>query len=579
MGGMVGEILSDPLMLAGLQGTGSKVIFDTLDDEGILQLTYDDSELRLRFMELLRRATERAVEEQNDGGRKAEFLALAESLKARVITKGPPYTNFVLKPLQSVLHAAVKRCPAARLVGATISEEYLCRQVGPLREGEEYVSVDYSDATNEIHSWVSETIVETVGECLNLSEREILLFKNNLTNHLFQDPRQRGRWVTQENGQLMGSIMSFPVLCIANLSICRWAQELSRRRVLSLATAAMVINGDDAVLRGTRSYEYWGKIAPVHGLHPSPGKVYQSRRFLNMNSTLFNVVEPWARAPQQPAQVTTRIETSGQVKVNIEIVRIEEQQLFLKRVLYVNLGLIEGLKRSETKASVSDVGLPESLGAVARWLVESSPPESREIALKAFLDRRWKELSRTSLPWFLPEHIGGLGIPRPASKLGQKGLKNDMRFAAALYKYARLPRRPRVEEWKVWEYITTRLRTIKADYDVVIGQVETPGAELHLQGLLSVESLLTATSLESVHTDLKSKKVGKEAKKKRTAYLRSLEKIVTAVRKKMGNVQPFSPDKLPSAYEPERHLRMADPTATVEAYNPSIHSHFPTSPH
>jgi hypothetical protein len=467
----------------------------------------------------------------------------------RVITKGPPYRNFVLKTLQKTLWKRIRRCPAAALVGEYVSEEYLSQQIGQLREAEEYTSVDYTDATNEIHGWVSEVIIDEVAKVFGLTAEQHLVARKNLTGHLLEDPSSptgRRTYGAQVRGQLMGSILSFPVLCLANLAICRSAQERDRGRRLSLmksgsAGPAFCINGDDAVLRGRTSHQHWLSISSAAGLSPSPGKVYRSKTFLNMNSTHFRVKAPTVQPEVSEAvSIATIVAPTGtvQVEINVEPGK-PAQQVFLERVKYVNLGLLKGYKRSEIKASVTDVGLPDSLGAIARWLVLSSPPEVREWILKKFLNRHWDELKRTSLPWFLPEHLGGLGIPRPAGKLGQKNLANDMRLAAAVYR-KRLPRRPQHKEWQMLDKAERELKAAGVHPHVAIGK---PKENLRLTFNYVVETLLRARGIRSLYS--KDERTAKEREREYSGYLRKCEKFILLCKRDMPKVQPFTPETLP----------------------------------
>jgi len=541
-GGMIGELLSNPAVLALLKELPLVLIGVELTEEGLQRV--DEVELRLAYQQLTALCW-RLAEAENDH---AKFVGLPEALKVRVITTGPPYRNFVLKQLQRHLWRAVHECPATTLVGETISEEYLCKQLGQLREGEEYTSVDYSDATNEIHGWVSEVIIEEAGTCIGLSPTQTRIARENLTGHTFVNPSDKKEHKKQARGQLMGSILSFPVLCIANLAICRSAQERDRGRALSLMTKgtagpAFCVNGDDAVLRGKSSHRHWLAISAAAGLTPSPGKVYQSKKFLNMNSTHYNVCEPYEKAGVPP-RVSTRIvlAPNGMVTTEMSVSgAVDPQILFLKRTLYVNLGLLKGYKRSEIKASVADVGLSDSIGAVARFLVDESPARCREAILKKYLNTHWKKLTKTSIPWFLPEHLGGLGIPRPESNIGQKNLANDMRLAAAIYRKP-LPRRTSPKEWMMMDIATKAMEDRGIKPHIIIGG--DPETQYGLRSLFIMQSLLKARGLHRLFKPQEDEE--EQEKKKWNDYVKRVEKALRAARKLMSKVEPFQPDKLPN---------------------------------
>jgi hypothetical protein len=93
----------------------------------------------------------------------------------------------------------------------------------------------------------------------------------------------------QTNGQLMGSILSFPILCLANLgvylavtSVPHWQHGWSDQDRLS----HVLVNGDDMVYAADES------LWPMHvsyaasvGLEMSVGKAYVHDTYVNINST------------------------------------------------------------------------------------------------------------------------------------------------------------------------------------------------------------------------------------------------------------------------------------------------------
>jgi len=89
---------------------------------------------------------------------------------------------------------------------------------------------------------------------------------------------------------LMGSPTSFPVLCLINAALTRESQELSGDipQGTVLDDFPILINGDDVAFPTTTpGYEMWKLVTACGGLHPSIGKNFTSRKFLVMNSTLF----------------------------------------------------------------------------------------------------------------------------------------------------------------------------------------------------------------------------------------------------------------------------------------------------
>lgn len=322
---------------------------------------------------------------------RVEPVGLAEPLKVRVITKGPPLTSFVLKPLQKFMWKAVAETNWGRLVGTPVTSQIVQDAMGArLLPGEAYLSGDYSAATDNLAPWVSEYIAKCIGEALDLPIELRVLFARALTRHRLSTIT--GEVVSQEWGQLMGSIISFPVLCIANAAMCRWALEIGDNRPYQLQQAKMLINGDDCLLRtNMRGLDAWKKITSFGGLTPSLGKYYFSTTFANINSTNF-----------------VHLPEGGGLEVWHEKVRMAH----FVQTPYLNMGLLYGMKRSAEKVDISDaVDSYSSIGTRARELMNTCPPNIRESVWKLFKHHHWDIISEARVPWFVPEKFGGLGLP------------------------------------------------------------------------------------------------------------------------------------------------------------------------
>jgi hypothetical protein len=320
-------------------------------------------------------------------------VGLAEALKVRVITKGPPLTGFVLKPLQRFLWRILKSHRVFQLIGKPVDEWIIQDVLGAkLGEDEIYLSGDYSAATDNLAPWVSECIVDELTQVCALPEMISVLFKRALTEHLFEDPENRHQPLRQTWGQLMGSVVSFPVLCIANAAFCRWSLELATERKCPLRTAPLLINGDDCLFRIPRDGQrIWEEICSFGGLEPSVGKFYCSRNFVQINSTNY-------------------IRREEPLDVKYDCAAGTRAQYF-SLVKYVNLGLLYGFKRSGGLASAFEQSAEDGVGSRCRDLVNSSPDSLKEIVLRFFLKHHRDTLSQVRVPYYVSESYGGLGLP------------------------------------------------------------------------------------------------------------------------------------------------------------------------
>jgi hypothetical protein len=334
-----------------------------------------------------------------------QAVGLPEPLKVRVISKGPPLLYTVLKPIQKWLWSTLKKHPVFELIGRYVVEDDINRILSGLKDTEEVTSGDYVASTNRLHGWVSETISDRImlrlGENIPKKDLDKLpvnymvdlkrLMKVALTQHIFME---NDKELPQTEGQLMGSIVSFPILCIANAALCRMALEgasLERRskpviyrvtRNGSGRPAPLLVNGDDCLLRGPKQVlrECWESVCAFAGLESSVGKTYFSSSFCTINSTIFKKTYDgtW------------------------------------KESKYVNIGLMKGLKRigaGSKKGYNPQVGVHQ-LGVICRELKRTCPPHLWPVVKLRFIYYNSIELTRyPNLPWFVPEWLGGIGLP------------------------------------------------------------------------------------------------------------------------------------------------------------------------
>lgn len=391
--GAVGSILEHPSLLKGLRRPGGWLEtreserLDDSEEENLpteeygRYVTIEDKEFKAKFQTLWWRLLKEAATEKPE----VEPVALAESLKVRIITKGPPFMQTVLKSLQKVLHKRLRQHKVFQLLGKPVDELVILNGMGRnLHEGEVYISGDYKAATDNLHSWVSETVADELSNCLLLGKPERELFLRSLTGHLIDGKPQK-------RGQLMGSITSFPILCIANAAICRWAMELAEKKPKMLIDCALLVNGDDCLFRSLKiAYSYWGKISGFSGLEESMGKVSVHERILEVNSTIFRRLE-------KPFSIPDGDKT---------------RETYIQQVKYVNLGLMTGQKRSGAKVGMQDQADPRNnIGTRARLLINSCPESIQEKVMKIFIKKHKDVLTKMRLPWYLPEWIGGVGLP------------------------------------------------------------------------------------------------------------------------------------------------------------------------
>jgi hypothetical protein len=291
-------------------GVSDKTIMRVIAPEYLVGMVYVEGEvkeLRLRdFRDLVcdfQNWVDREVQARLPNPIFTNPIPIPEPLKVRVITKGQAAEYYRAIELQKHMHSALKQHEMFEYIGHPIDDDSWARTFSfPLSEDQFYVSGDYKAATDNLRPELSEftwraicgqTIFNDwalVGENNPL----YLLGKNCLTNHQLgypdrSDPNGPGRLYQQKWGQLMGSPMSFPILCIVNAAATLASQGWHYARGLPIK-----VNGDDiAFVTNQAGYESWGRFTRCCGLEKSVGKNYCSRNFIIMNSQLRRPPRKW----------------------------------------------------------------------------------------------------------------------------------------------------------------------------------------------------------------------------------------------------------------------------------------------
>lgn len=224
---------------------------------------------------------------------RCEIKGVVEPLKIRVISKGEPLAYYSQRKLQRALHDTMRIMPPFRLIGRPFCPTDLMDLKEVASETDQWFSVDYSAATDGL-SWKFSSRI--LAYLLRGFPPEMSRALKVLGPHeLYYPQLKKGRWVaaqyeaTQVNGQLMGSILSFPILCLANLATYLLTMEdLHREKELCTEEVlqGVLINGDDMVYPAPKAlWERHKEISEKLGLKMSVGKAYVHPRYANINST------------------------------------------------------------------------------------------------------------------------------------------------------------------------------------------------------------------------------------------------------------------------------------------------------
>nr|QIP68036.1 RNA-dependent RNA polymerase [Erysiphales ourmia-like virus 1] len=204
---------------------------------------------------------------------KAMISKINEGGKIRVVTKNP-VSHSVLSPLHNLIynHLSKKKWLLRGDAKPKSFKDFHAQH------GEIFVSGDYESATDNIPHDVYRTMLDSVSSCSENVPGAVWRFaKDQVRRHLVDRTGRSLGWTAR--GQLMGSYLSFPFLCLLNYLCFKYT---IRREV------PFLINGDDIAFRCTpQEYEEWSRTVTGCGLKLSRGKTMTNERFFSLNSTMF----------------------------------------------------------------------------------------------------------------------------------------------------------------------------------------------------------------------------------------------------------------------------------------------------
>jgi hypothetical protein len=204
--------------------------------------------------------------------------SILEPLKVRIVTAEEDF-NQLVKPIQKLLWQEILK-----------DEEFLLTRnedIIPFLEKEflpcslpYYLSGDYSAATDNLNPNVIRIVLTELSQLLPTNLQNTFI-KNGSLHHLFYPD---GSVLDQKNGQLMGSLSSFPLLCLINKIAFEYARSLCPDGI----SQHCLINGDDIGFKcNLQGYNVWKEVVKNFGFDLSPGKNYLSKEVFTINSRMF----------------------------------------------------------------------------------------------------------------------------------------------------------------------------------------------------------------------------------------------------------------------------------------------------
>lgn len=269
--------------------------------------------------------------------------------KKRLVTVSPARYG-ILSPLHRLLYNHISRFDW--LLRGEASPACFSRFQSV--EGEDFVSGDYESATDNLNLEVAEAIL---GFILRRCSYVPIRVREFALASLRADLLVEGKRVEHRRGQLMGSLLCFPLLCLQNYLAFRFL--VPRRGV------PVKINGDDIVFRSRpEEYKVWAAGVARIGLKLSLGKTSISSSWFSLNSTFFGArrdgvfLIPVIRSTQWFSAVECPTAIAGRVSAFAR--GFPDREVWLVRLLRRIRPAIESTQRSLKRG----LGVPVSVSVI-----------------------------------------------------------------------------------------------------------------------------------------------------------------------------------------------------------------------
>jgi len=219
--------------------------------------------------------------------------AVLEPLKVRLITKGEALYMYYARRAQRSMWQHLRTYPQFALIGEPLTVDHIrsLRRRTVLLDlpFDQWVSGDYSAATDNLKIDATKLSFETFLNSVGATFRQrkywrLVLYEQGLNYPVWSELTA----AMQTTGQLMGSVLSFPILCSCNLVAYWMALERYLGREVGLRDLPVLINGDDILFMSNEDfYEVWKETVEQFGFILSPGKNYIHPHLICINSTCF----------------------------------------------------------------------------------------------------------------------------------------------------------------------------------------------------------------------------------------------------------------------------------------------------
>lgn len=323
----------------------------------------------------------------------ARIAPILEACKVRWVSIGESEPYYRAKAWNRAVYKQMPHHPTFELTGRPLTEEDVNKMVHKY-----LLSGDYKGATDTLDPVWSEYVLKRITQriyarCTGDNSHgdwwtRYHGLKAMLVGHRMYYKAEGGEEYSfdQKTGQLMGSFLSFPVLCILNAAINRVYLDPGLKQ--PIADLPLLVNGDDVMMSSDCDFSDWAAHVALVSLKPSVGKNYVHTHCCCLNSEFYlrsSQQEPFSRV--HPIRINL---IYGKTKRESD----DENTLF-----------------GRSKIGQQSQEFSGSLGSKARLLVKHHAPEVAKVLLSSFIDQNIELLKSTQRSWWTPEELGGLGLP------------------------------------------------------------------------------------------------------------------------------------------------------------------------
>lgn len=350
-------------------------------------------------------------------------VPILEPLKVRMITKGQAAEYYRTIELQKFMHGTLKRHPVFEYIGHPIDDQSWANAFGTKRDlldSQFFVSGDYRAATDNLCPELSLYAWDRICSVVSFRQSESRVWlsqteyadlgRKALCGHRLHYPD--GTVIKQTWGQLMGSPMSFPILCIVNAAATLCSQGWKFDLNLPLK-----VNGDDvAFISDEPHYRQWKSTTRVCGLEFSIGKNYTSRDFIIMNSELRRPMEggrsAYYRRSGFQGEPDSKDDPWAERLQWYDTPKAWKLEGFLNQSI-----LYHRVKKGVDAGQMKDVYWTD-LESLSHEAIRGIPDHDQWKVLSIFLESHrsvLQEVPPLCNIWF-PKALGGAGVPIPSGK-------------------------------------------------------------------------------------------------------------------------------------------------------------------